>query len=265
MIASNPRSGSVTASSRCAARRRRAQGTVREWPTSKNAAMLDALAFTKAARAEGVPAALEISQSGQGAHVWVFFTEAVPAVAARGVGTALVREAILMRGSMNLSSYDRLFPNQDVLPDGGYGNLIAAPLNGQRRKDGLTLFLDLGTLEPHEDQWAYLSILDRLSVGAAIRIARQASRQVVGSQVSTLSRSAATKVHPPMPAVIRADLGAGLTLDTTDLRTPAPRSTSPRAPSCATNRRTPSEPCSPMTTASWSHHQARERPSWRAR
>jgi hypothetical protein len=57
-----------------------------------------------------------------------------------------------------------------VLPDGGYGNLIAAPLNGQRRKDGLTLFLDLGTLEPHEDQWAYLSTLDRLSVGAATRI-----------------------------------------------------------------------------------------------
>lgn len=181
------------------------------------AAMLDALAYTKAARAEGVPAALEISQSGRGAHVWVFFTEALPAVTARGVGTALVREAMLMRGSMNLSSYDRLFPNQDVLPDGGYGNLIAAPLNGQRRKDGLTLFLDLGTLEPHEDQWAYLSTLDRLSVGAATRIARQASRQAVGSQVSTLSRSAATKVQPAMPAVIRADLGAGLTLDTTDL------------------------------------------------
>jgi hypothetical protein len=118
---------------------------------------------------------------------------------------------------MNLSSCDRLFPNQDVLPDGGYGNLIAAPLNGQRRKDGLTLFLDLGTLEPHEDQWAYLSTLDRLSVGAATRIARRASRQAIGSQVSTLSRSAATKVHPPMPAVIRADLEAGLTLDTTDL------------------------------------------------
>jgi len=104
-----------------------------------------------------------------------------------------------------------------VLPDGGYGNLIAAPLNGQRRKDGLTLFLDLGTLEPHEDQWAYLSTLDRLSVGAAARIARQASRQAVGSQVSTLSRSAATKVQPPMPAVIHADFGAGLILDTTDL------------------------------------------------
>lgn len=181
------------------------------------AAMLDALAYTKAARAEGVPGALEISQSGRGAHVWVFFTEAVPAVTARGVGTALVREAMLMRGSMNLSSYDRLFPNQDVLPGGGYGNLIAAPLNGQRRKDGLTLFLDLGTLEPHEDQWAYLSTLDRLSVGAANRIARQAGRQVVGSQVSTLSRSAATKVHPAMPGVIRADLGAGLTLDPADL------------------------------------------------
>ena len=124
------------------------------------AAMLDALAYAKAARASGVPAALEISQSGRGAHVWVLFTEAVPAAVARGVGTALVHEAMVLRGSMDLRSYDRLFPNQDVLPEGGFGNLIAAPLQGRRRRDGLTVFLDLATLEPHEDQWAFLSTLD---------------------------------------------------------------------------------------------------------
>ena len=95
------------------------------------AAMLDALAYGKAARAGGVPAALEISQSGRGAHVWVFFTDAIPAVVARGVGTALLHEAMVLRGSMDLRSYDRLFPNQDVLPEGGFGNLIAAPLQGR--------------------------------------------------------------------------------------------------------------------------------------
>ncbi|MDT5034772.1 MAG: hypothetical protein QOC94_4943, partial [Actinoplanes sp.] len=91
-------------------------------------AMLDALAYVKAARASAVPAALEISQSGRGAHAWIFFTGAVPAVTARAVGTALVHEAMVLRGSMDLRSYDRLFPNQDVLPEGGFGNLIAAPL-----------------------------------------------------------------------------------------------------------------------------------------
>ncbi|MGS2617643.1 TOTE conflict system archaeo-eukaryotic primase domain-containing protein [Micromonospora sp. LZ34] len=79
-------------------------------------AMLDALAYVKAARASAVPAALEISQSGRGAHVWIFFAGAVPATTARAVGTALLHEAMVLRGSMDLRSYDRLFPNQDVLP-----------------------------------------------------------------------------------------------------------------------------------------------------
>ncbi len=64
---------------------------------------------------------------------------------------------------MSLASYDRLFPAQDVHSGKGMGNLIAAPLNGKRRQHGTTLFLDTTTLEPYEDQWAYLSSLDRLS------------------------------------------------------------------------------------------------------
>lgn len=195
-------------------------------------AMLDALAYTKAARASRVPAALELSQSGRGAHVWVFFTEAVPAAVARSVGTALLHEAMVLRGSMDLRSYDRLFPNQDVLPEGGFGNLIAAPLQGRRRKDGLTVFLDLATLEPHEDQWAYLSTLDRLTPGDAERIARRAKQAVVGSDVATMSRSDATRVHPPLPAVVNAELGAGLSLDSSQL-TPAALSTFKHAASMA--------------------------------
>lgn len=196
------------------------------------AAMLDALAYTKAARASGVPAALEISQSGRGAHVWVFFTEAISAATARCVGTALIHEATVLRGTMDLRSYDRLFPNQDVLPEGAFGNLIAAPLQGRRRKDGLTAFLDLATLEPHEDQWAFLSTLDRLSPGDAAKVARRAKQAVVGTDVAALSRSDATKVHPPLPAVLHAELGAGLSVDAAQL-TPAALSTFKHAASMA--------------------------------
>ena len=196
------------------------------------AAMLDALAYTKAARANDVPTALEISQSGRGAHVWAFFADRIPASTARAIGTILVHEAMVLRGSMDLRSYDRLFPNQDVLPDGGFGNLIAAPLQGQRRKDGLTLFLDLATLEPYEDQWAFLSTLDRLSRGDAATVARMASRAAVGSDVRTLSPPTASRLRPRLPAVVRAELGAGLVLDTTEL-TPAATSTFKHAASMA--------------------------------
>ncbi len=98
-------------------------------------AMLDAHAYVKAATSLGVPCGLEISQSGRGAHVWTFFTSRVPAADARAVGTACIHRAMALRGSMPLTSYDRLFPNQDTVPTGssGVGNLIAAPLNGRRR------------------------------------------------------------------------------------------------------------------------------------
>jgi hypothetical protein len=78
------------------------------------AAMLDALAYLKAARSLAVPAALEVSRSGVGAHAWVFFTGPVPAETARRLGTGLLREAMALRGQMDLASYDRLFPSQDV-------------------------------------------------------------------------------------------------------------------------------------------------------
>jgi len=167
------------------------------------AAMLDALAYLKAARAVGAPAALEVSRSGVGAHVWIFFTEPVPAAAARQVGTGLVREAIALRGRMNLSCYDRLFPSQDTVPSGRFGNLIAAPLHGtSRREDGTTVFLDLATLEPHEDQWDYLSTLDRLTPKQIAKVATQLRLPVVGVKAERLHRARSTRTMPrPAPVV----------------------------------------------------------------
>ena len=187
------------------------------------AAMLDALAYLKAARAVGAPAALEVSRSGVGAHAWLFFTSAVPAVTARQVGAGLLREAIAQRGRMDLTSYDRLFPSQDVLQTGGLGNLIAAPLAGQARRRGTTVFLDLATMEPHEDQWTYLSSLDRLTPRTVTRLAQQlggARAVTVGVDVDRLRVATASKISASPPPVVHARLGARITVTGADLPPP---------------------------------------------
>ncbi|HEX2704995.1 MAG TPA: hypothetical protein VHM65_04495 [Candidatus Lustribacter sp.] len=181
------------------------------------AAMLDALAYLKAGRAEGAPVALEVSRSGAGAHAWLFFTSPVPAALARQVASGLVREAIALRGRMSLSSYDRLFPAQDTLQTGGLGNLIAAPLQGRCRRRGTTVFLDLATLEPHEDQWAYLSTLGRLSPRELDRLARRLGRVAVGVGVDRLRAATSTRICVPTPAVIHVRLGSTITVQGADL------------------------------------------------
>jgi superfamily II DNA or RNA helicase len=125
----------------------------------------DARAFLRSCRELAVPAALEISRSGDGAHVWVFFEEAVSAREARQLGAALISHTCNATRQLQLSSYDRLFPNQDILPKGGFGNLIALPLQKEARQRGCTVFVD-DDLEPYPDQWTYLASLRRLSLAA---------------------------------------------------------------------------------------------------
>jgi superfamily II DNA or RNA helicase len=183
-------------------------------------AMIDALMYLKAARALQVPAALEVSRSGVGAHAWVFFAAPVPAQTARRLGTGLLREAMALRGRMKLASYDRLFPSQDLLPSGGVGNLIAAPLFKPARDEGRTVFVDPGTLEPYNDQWVYLSALGRMSPREADRAADKAGRLLVGSEVKRLAAATSTATRPAAAPVIRTRLGAGIRLEQAEL-TPA--------------------------------------------
>ena len=141
----------------------------------------DARAFLAACRSKGVPAALERSRSGNGGHVWIFFAEAVPAALARRLGSHLLTEAMENNPDMGFKSYDRFFPSQDTLPDGGFGNLIALPLQGAPRENGNSVFLDDG-FEPHADQWAFLASIGRLNLAEATAIVEEASRRgrVVG-------------------------------------------------------------------------------------
>jgi hypothetical protein len=180
-------------------------------------AMFDALMYVKAGRALQVPVALEVSRSGVGAHAWVFFTSPVPAELARRLGTGLLREAMALRGKMSLASYDRLFPSQDLLPAGGVGNLIAAPLFRAARQNGRTLFLDLATLEPHKNQWAYLSTLGRMSPQELKRAADRAGKIAVATEVTRLVTASSTATKPQAAAVLRARLGARIRVEQADL------------------------------------------------
>ncbi len=141
----------------------------------------DAAAFLQACAARGIPAALERSRSGHGGHVWIFFAEPIPASLARRLGAHLVTETMERNPDIGFSSYDRFFPSQDTMPAGGFGNLIALPLQHGPRLVSNSLFLD-ANFEPHADQWAFLSIIRRMTIAEVTAIVEEAGRQgkVVG-------------------------------------------------------------------------------------
>lgn len=161
---------------------------------------LDALAFLDECHAADVPAVLERSRSGEGAHVWVFFDQPVAATAARAMGMGLLRKAMTKRAELDLASYDRFFPSQDFMPKGSFGNLIALPLHGERATQGCTVFLDPTTMEPWPDQWAFLSSVSRLSSDAVVALADTLRSVEAGPGLSLADLADADGPKPP-PAI----------------------------------------------------------------
>ncbi len=152
----------------------------------------DALAFARGCRARSLQAAIERSRSGLGAHVWVFFEDALPAALARRLGAHLLTEAMDVHPTLGFGSYDRLFPNQDTLPQGGFGNLIALPLQREARAQDNTVFVD-DAWEPLPDQWAYLSSLRRTPRREVEAIVQDAERRgrIVGVRLPRTTRTIA--------------------------------------------------------------------------
>ncbi len=136
-------------------------------------------------RGMNLTAALERSRSGNGGHVWLFFEEAIPAALARRLGAHILTETMERRPEVGLDSYDRFFPNQDTLPQGGLGNLIALPLQKQPRELGNSVFLDERRL-PYPDQWSFLSGVRKIDRSTVEEIVRDAERRgrIVGVRVA---------------------------------------------------------------------------------
>jgi superfamily II DNA or RNA helicase len=125
----------------------------------------DARAVLQTCLANSLPAALEISRSGEGAHLWLFFENATPVRDVRRLGTALISATCARTRQLKLTSYDRLFPNQDTMPKGGFGNLIALPLQKYPRDLGRSVFVD-ADLQPLPDQWTFLENIKPLPQAA---------------------------------------------------------------------------------------------------
>lgn len=195
----------------------------------------DVVAFAETCRSVGIPVAVERSRSGNGAHAWFFFSAPVSANVARRMGCYLITETMGHRHELSMESYDRLFPNQDTMPRGGFGNLIALPLQQEPRRQGNTVFID-DHVEPFADQWAYLASLQRTDPTTAEAIARDATRtgQVIGVRFSESfeqedvvpwERMPSGAISPklslgPLPAVVNAVLAQRLYIEKVGLPSP---------------------------------------------
>lgn len=142
----------------------------------------DILAYREAALGFGIAVALEKSRSGNGGHAWIFFSEPVSALAARCLGTLIVTKASSLHPQMSPSSYDRFFPNQDSLPAGGFGNLIALPLQAKPRELGNSVFLD-ENLEPVPDQWDHLAGLGSITPELLDKILERETPHSIGDDL----------------------------------------------------------------------------------
>ncbi|EMB45606.1 hypothetical protein HMPREF9729_01358 [Treponema denticola ASLM] len=129
---------------------------------SSDAWKKDATSVRKTCAAFSIPVSVEISRSGKGAHFWIFFGESISAKRARNLGVLILQAAMNEQHSLSFESLDRMFPNQDSIPKGGYGNLIALPLQGQAVKNKCSVFVDEDFI-PFDDQWNYLSSIKKLS------------------------------------------------------------------------------------------------------
>jgi superfamily II DNA or RNA helicase len=177
----------------------------------------DAFAFRNACERHGIPVAIERSRSGNGAHAWIFFDEPIPATLARRLGAFLITDTMERIPDIGFRSYDRLFPSQDSMPAGGFGNLIALPLQGVARRSGNSEFVD-ESCSPYLDQWAFLSAIRPMPRAKVENLVEEAnaSGRILGVRIPLVDEDEEPWLAPPSrrkkPPAIREPLPGSITI-----------------------------------------------------
>jgi superfamily II DNA or RNA helicase len=157
----------------------------------------DAAAFLETCQIHNVPSVLERSRSGNGGHVWIFFSQPIPAKVARRLGSYLLTRTMEQRPEIGFDSYDRFFPSQDTLPQGGFGNLIALPLQKGPRASENSIFVN-EKFEPYEDQWAFLSSIQRMELNEIEAILAEVTEDenILGVKIAVSEEEAPWEAPP---------------------------------------------------------------------
>lgn len=169
----------------------------------------DVLAYVIVCKEWNIPYLIERSRSGNGAHVWILFKTPIQAVKARRLGNSILTKATEQSPTLSFKSYDRLFPNQDRLPEGGFGNLVALPLQGAARKKGNSVFVN-DEFVPFQDQWDYLRHVQKISEDKVNELLGSQSDLELGSFTTTSEET--PWQTPIMPYVEKSDFGKQVTI-----------------------------------------------------
>src|SRR5712672_87975 len=177
----------------------------------------DVFAFRETCQRQKIPVAIERSRSGNGAHAWIFFQEPIPAASARRLGAFLITDTMERVPDIGFGSYDRFFPSQDLMPAGGFGNLIALPLQGLARSSGNSEFID-DSCSPYPDQWAFLSAIASMPRAKVEHLVEEASAsgKILGVRIPLADEDEEPWLAPPSrrqaPPAIREPLPGAITV-----------------------------------------------------
>ena len=177
----------------------------------------DVFAFRETCQRHKIPVAIERSRSGNGAHAWIFFEEPIPAASARHLGAFLITDTMERVPDIGFGSYDRLFPSQDTMPAGGFGNLIALPLQGLARSSGNSVFIDK-SCSPYSDQWDFLSAIEPMARSRVDHLIEEASAsgKILGVRIPLVDEDEEPWLAPPSrrqpPPAIVGPLPSAITI-----------------------------------------------------
>src|SRR6266849_2802267 len=177
----------------------------------------DICAFRETCQRHKIPVAIERSRSGNGAHAWIFFEEPIPAASARRLGAFLITDTMERAPDIGFGSYDRLFPSQDTMPAGGFGNLIALPLQGLARSSGNSVFVD-ESCSPYVDQWDFLSAIEPMARSRVDHLIEEASAsgKILGVRIPLVDEDEEPWLAPPSrrqpPPAIGGPLPSAITV-----------------------------------------------------